>query len=64
VPVDCLAESAYFRTERLVFEREGVIDPDPAKPFWLICVKATVTWTMHLTALVKAGRWMRVQARL
>jgi len=39
VPVDCLAESAYFRTERLVFEREGVIDPDPAKPFWLICVE-------------------------
>ena len=37
-PVDCLAECAYFRTERLVLE-DGAVDPDPERPFWLICIE-------------------------
>ena len=38
-PVGCLAECAYFRTERLVVEKGGAIPADPSRTFWLICIE-------------------------
>ena len=38
-PLGCLAESAYFRAERLVLEADAAIPADPARTFWLICIE-------------------------
>ena len=35
----CLAESAYFRTERLKVDAGSSIPADPARTFWLICIE-------------------------
>ena len=51
MPTDCLAQSAYFRTERLVVDAGSSIPPDPARTFWLICIEGA-----------EAGRGWQVDA--
>ena len=38
-PVECLAECAYFRTERLEVADGASIPADPSRTFWIICVE-------------------------
>jgi len=40
---DCIVESAYFRTERLVIDQDIHLNADPTRPSWLICLEGEGT---------------------